>query len=233
MNRKKLIILIIIFVLIIICLPFVRKMLIVNKIKNEAISNKENPPFTYFMFKKYNPDGVLNGNVLIEKHYLNMDIRECEYDITINVPEYMYILFKPEKIYAKIEVTNEEFDGSINKDDVFDELSDVFPDYSLEDSTFKLAKNLKISTSDFDGKDCYVLAHTKDNETYTTYIDKKTLILAGFNIKNDKVDTTTTITLEDLSTEKASIDDLLDGYKEVDYDTLKTTMQEFQFNKMN
>lgn len=226
-NNKFIRFLLIIILLLLICLLiyFSKKLLIINKIKSEMLSRKENPISAYSI-EYYNEDGLINGKKFRTLNYSDMQIIEYDINSFILTKDAVYRILKPEKIYSKIDSEN----NYISSKEAYYDLVNVFPDYSLDDSIFTLAKNIKIKTTEFNGTKCYAISHKnkETNSIKTIYLNKDSLDIIGQNDYSlkDKKNSETIITFKEIENKSPAIDSFINGYSEVDYETFEAKYNE-------
>jgi len=218
-NSKKIIVILIAIILILVIIfvvYFTRKLIMINKIKTEIMSNLENMPDNYSLELSFDKiDGTklnLPLKRIVDTYYNDTKISVIdEYRTTIIANNELYELLNTDKIYYKT-----EWFEPIQKSNPY---KDVISRYSLDDNIFKLAFNLKILATAFDGVECYeIIKENKDTDSkIITYVSKN-----SFEIKAVDMDSLLlSYELKDLQNNDISIEKLLEGYTEVDYDTYR------------
>ncbi len=207
--KKKILITILLIILVAVMIfagNLIRKVIIVEKIK-DGLSNRTE----YYHTKLWTDDHRISETkdwAQEEWNYPNgLEIRiQDDHTLFLLLDTNQYTIDTNQKAYFKTQSESNTTLTSIIEPNYF------IPNFELSDSSFEIAFFSKISTKTMDGKECYEITNKKDGDKVTGYIDKANFDLVrldGMKFEWEKL------------TDEPTVEKILEGYKEIKTDNLE------------
>ena len=203
MKRKifKILLIIILCVLIAFLLMFVRKIYIIEKIKNKATELERINNYYYYEEKEFDSLGEKSTTLT---RYNNILISDNEHMKSIYIDNLHYTIYKDYGFYYEPYVT-EGLALETKSTTPNGTLTNYFSGLSLNEKTYTLAFLVDIKSTKFEDIKCYAVSYKQENnDIYTVYINKETLLIEGRTFTSSAANETYTNHIDiELNTQKA------------------------------